>query len=232
MNERNKLDILIPDLDFRLFEIDSELFVLDYHLNLIESQIKNKENIERMALEERIKKRGLTRTDLDWQIEHYEVDRITDFLLPRFFRSPFLISLFAVYESAVIEIAKLLQTQKRIKLSIKDQKGINFLDKAKKYYKQIIDFQLYSDKAAWERIIILSKVRNAIAHANGRIEMLKPKAQENIKTWENQNIGISSMSGFVVIKESFLRDTLRLVSASLYDLVERYKEWDDKQTSP
>jgi len=149
--------------------------------------------------------------------------------LPRVFRGPFLISLYAVYESGVIEIANLFQAQKRIKFSIKEQKGNNFLNKAKKYYEQIINFQLCSDEETWKRIIIISKVRNAIAHANGRIEMLKPKAQENIKTWEIQNIGISSMSGFVVIEENFLRETLGLVSASLNDLVERYKQWDDHQ---
>jgi hypothetical protein len=219
------LDIYIPPL----LEIDSELAALDYHLNLIEEHIRNKEAFERIKSRQKIKKLNLTSDDPKWHYEKYELDYIIDFLLPRLFRGPFLVSLYAVYESAVIEIAKLFQAQKGIEFSIMVQKGKNFLDKAKKYYEQIIYFQLYSDEETWKRIIILSKVRNAIAHANGRIEMLKPKAQENIKNWENQNIGISSMSGFVVIEENFLRETLRLVSASLNDLVERYKQWDDYQ---
>lgn len=225
-----KLDIPIPDLDLRLLEIDSELFALDYHLNLIENQIRNKEAFERMLLQKRIKKLGLTHNDLDWQIEHYEVDRITDFLLPRFFRSPFLISLYAVYESAITEIAALIQKKKGIEISINDLRG-DFLDRAKKYFKDVIDFPFCSDKKAWQRITMFVEIRHAIAHANGRIEMLKLKTRNNLKTWEKQKVGISSMDGFVVIEEGFVRDTLSLVSDSLNDLVERYKEWDDNQNS-
>jgi len=32
-------------LDFRLIEVESELFALDYHLNLIEEQIRNKKSL-------------------------------------------------------------------------------------------------------------------------------------------------------------------------------------------
>jgi hypothetical protein len=218
----NKMEI--PAHDFEMVEIELELSALDYHLNLIEEQIRNKKAFEKIKSQHKINKLNLTPDDLEWHEEQRELDYIVEFLLPRLFRGPFLISLYAVYESAVIEIAKLLQAQKGINFLIKDQKGKNFLDKAKKYYEQTLDFLLYFDEVAWKRIIILSKVRNTIAHANGRIEMLKPKAQENIKTWEIQNIGISSMSGFLVIEERFLRETLRLVSASLNNLVERYKK--------
>lgn len=220
------MDIIIPPLDFRLLEIESELFALDYHLNLIEEQIRNKEAFERLLLEKRIKKLGLTHDNLDWQIEHYEFNRIVDFLLPRFLRSTFLVSLYAVYESAVIEIAKLIQKQKGFPISINDLRD-NFLNRSKKYY-QIMGVQLSSDEA-WERITMLSDLRNAIAHANGRIEMLKRDIQEKIRKWENQKIGIYSMNGFLIFEESFLRETLRLVSSSLNDLVERYKAWDDNQ---
>ncbi len=185
-----------------------------------------------MLLQKRIKKLGLTPGDLDWQIERYEVDHITDFLLPRIFRAPFLVSLYAVYESAVTEIASLIQKQKGIAISINDQKGINFLDKAKKYYNNIIEFQLYSSEKVWGRIKKLSVLRNAIAHANGRMEMVKnKKRQQDIKTWEKQNVGISLMNGYIIIEEAFLRNTLSLVSDSLNELVERYKKWDDNQTS-
>lgn len=228
--EWNKLDIPIPDLDFRLLEIDSELFALDYHLKLIESQIKNKKAFERMLLQKRINKRGLTNHDLDWKIEHYEVDRLTDFLLPRFFRSPFLVSLYAVYESGVTEVAALIKKRKRLSISINDLRG-DFLERAKKYFKDVIDFPLYSDNKAWQRINMFVEIRHAIAHANGRIEMLKSNTKKKLKSWEKQNIGISLMDGYIIFEERFLRETLSLVSASLNDLVERYKEWDDTQTN-
>jgi len=225
--ERRKLEI--PAIDFRLLEIESELFALDDHLNLIEEHIRNKEAFEKLKLQQKLKKLNLTPSDPEWHEEQQNLDYIVDFLLPRLFRGPFLISLYAVYESAVIEIAKHIQKQKEIAFSFNDQKGENFLNKAKKYYNEIIEFQLYPSEVVWERIEMLSVLRNSIAHANGRLEMVKKKIQEKITNWEKKKIGIFSMYGFIIFEEGFLRDTLSLVSASLNDLVERYRKWDDIQ---
>jgi hypothetical protein len=142
-----------------------------------------------------------------------------------------LVSLYAIYESAVTEIASLIQKQKSITISINDLRN-DFLDRAKKYFKNILYFELCPVKIVWQRIAMLSVLRNAIAHANGRIEMLKPEIKRKIISWEKQKVGISLIDGFVIIEESFLRNTLELVSASLNDLIERYKKWDDNRTSP
>jgi len=222
------LDIPLPTFDFRLIEIESEIFALEDHLNFIEEHIKNKEAFERRLSEKRIKKLAFNPDDPEWQEEQSNLDYIVEFLLPRSFRGPFLVSLYTVYESAVIEIAALIQKQKGIVISINDLRG-DFLDRAKKYFKDVIDYQLYTNKLTWDRITILSVLRNAIAHANGRIEMLNKGTKQKITNWEKQKVGISSMSGFVVLEEGFLRDTLGLVSESLNDLVERYKQWDDHQ---
>ena len=215
------------NLDDRLIKIELELFALEDHLNLIEQQIRNKE-FEKIKSRQNIKKLSLTPEDPEWYWEQQELDYIVEFLIPRFFRSPFLVSLYAVYESAIIEIAKLIQQHKLIAISINDLRG-DFLDRAKKYYKDVINFPFCSDKKAWQKINMFVEIRHAIAHANGRIEMLRPKTQTKLKIWEKQNIGISSMDGFVVIGEGFLRDSLRLISNFLNDLVERYKQWDDYQ---
>ena len=215
-----------------MIEIESEIFALEDHLNFIEEYIRNKGAFERRLSEKRIKKLGFNPDDPEWHEEQSNLDYIVEFLLPRLFRGPFLLSLYAVYESAVIEIAALIKGQKVITISINDQKGKNFLDKAEKYYNESIEFQLYSDDVIWERNKMLSVFRNAIAHTNGRIEMLKKENKQKIANWEKQKIGIFSMRGFIVIEEGFLRDTFSLVRSSIDDLVERYKEWDDKQISP
>lgn len=214
----------VGPLDFRCIEIELELSALDYHLNFIEDQIKKKEFWEKKLSQRRIKKQGLTPDDPEWHYEQNELDYTVEFLVPKLFRSTFLVSLYAVYESAVIEIAEIIQKREAFPVSINDLKG-DFLKRARKYY-QIMGFQLSSDKA-WERIIMLSDLRNAIAHANGRIEMLKEKTRSKIEEWEKQNIGICSMHGFLFLEESFLRDTFNLVSDSLNDLIKRYKIWDD-----
>lgn len=212
-----------------MLDIDLELSALDYHLKLLEEHIKNKTAFERLLLQKKIDDLRLSPDDPDWQYLHQEFYHLEDFLLPRLFRVPFLVSLYAVYESAVIEIASNIQKQKGITISINDLRG-DFLERAKKYFKGIIDFKLCSDRA-WQKITMLSVLRNAIAHANGRMEMLKIEIKTKIKTWEKQKVGVSIVDGFVVVDESFTRETLSLVSSSLNNLVERYKNWDDNLVS-
>lgn len=216
-----------------LLEIDLELSALNYYLDLLEEQIKKRVHREELEFRTKITELKLTHDDPEWHDEKYQSDYIVEFLLPRLFRGPFLVSLYAVFESAVIEIARLIKKQKRIDPDINELKVRGgFVVKAKQYFKDVIQFPLCSNAGASERITMLLELRNAIAHANGRIEMLKPRTRENIKTWEKQKIGISVMGGFVVFGESFLRDTLSLVHASLNDLIRRYEKWNDNQINP
>jgi hypothetical protein len=217
----------IDTIDFRLIDIDLALSDLNYHIDFLETHIKNVQAYERLKLNKLIDKRGLIPDDSDWQ-EVLEIEYFIDFFLPRIFRAPFIVSVYAVYESAVTEIAALIQKQKGIVISINDLRG-DFLDRAKKYFKDVIEFQIYSDKSAWQRINMLFGLRHAIAHANGRIEMLNRSLKQKVSNLEKQKVGISSERGFIVIEESFLRETYRLVSESLSDLVERYRQWDDHQ---
>ena len=78
---------------------------------------------------------------------------------------------------------------------------------------------------------MLSVIRHAFAHANESVEILSDKIKAKIAGYEKRKVGIFLESGFIVIEEGFLRETFKLVSASLNDLVERYKKWDDNQNS-
>jgi len=220
----------VDTIDFRLIEVELELSDLHYYLDLLEKQIKERQADYESDLQKIIKEKGLTPDDSDWQMV-IDYENLKDYRMPRFFRAPFLISLYAVYESAVTEIAKLIKDKKDIAISINDLRG-DFLDRAKKYFKDVLHFQLCQDKKAWQGINVLSVIRNAFAHANGRIEMFNQSLKQKILNLEKQKVGISSESGFIIIEERFSRDTLSSVSASLNDLVKRYKAWDDTQISP
>ena len=45
-----KMDTSIDTIDFRLLDIDLELSALNYHLDLLEKQIKNIQAFERLSL--------------------------------------------------------------------------------------------------------------------------------------------------------------------------------------
>ncbi len=217
-------------IDFQLIEVELELSDLFYYLDLLEKQIKERQTVYRSELEKIIREQGLTPDDSNWQIVH-EYEHLADYRMPRLFRAPFLICLYALYESTVIEIANFIKDKVGTEKTINEYKRAFNLDMAKEYYKQTIHFPLYSDNVSWERIKMLSLIRHAFAHANGRIGALNQKIRDKIVKYEKQNLGISlGDDGYLVLDERFLKETLMLVSVSLNDLISRYKEWDDNKT--
>jgi hypothetical protein len=214
--------------DFRLLDVSSELYALEDHLQLIEDEMQQIHQRERLGVKEYVQKKGLSPNDYEWHEAWDEYNHRIDCLLPRFFRGPFLVALYAVYESAVTEIARLIQEGQSQKISINDLKG-DFLERAKKYYKHILHFELYAEEKEWHQTKMLSELRNAFAHVNGRIEMLNQKSKKTIKNWERQNLGISVYDGFIVCDSVIVADIFDLVRKSLENLVSRYKTWDDRQ---
>jgi hypothetical protein len=73
---------------------------------------------------------------------------------------------------------------------------------------------------------MLAVLRNAMAHANGRIDMLKHKARESVRSYEKRGIGVSDHLGYIVLDRRFLEETFALTRTALDDIVERYKRWD------
>jgi len=178
------------NVDFRLLDVSLELHALEDHYELIEKQISHLSHSEKVSLGEYLKKENLTPEGPEWDLAIQECDHKVEFLLPRFFWGPFIVSLYAVIETSVIEIARLIQQSQKQGIAINDLRG-DFLERAKKYYKNVIKFELCSDTTIWQRIKILAEVRHVIAHANGRLDMLNENTRKRIEALEKQNLGIS-----------------------------------------
>jgi hypothetical protein len=214
------------NVDFRLLDVSLELHALEEFLATMEKQIDHIAASEKLSLEAAIRNQNITPDDAEWQFEHQDYDHRVEFLLPRFFRGPFLVSLYAVYEASVTEIARLLQKGQGRAISIDDLRGADFLNRAMKYYRHILNFELCTDNSAWQQIQMLSEIRNAIAHTNGRIEILQESAKKRILDWEKKRIGIDTNWGYIVVDRAFVERTFSKVQSSLNDLVQRYKQWD------
>ena len=96
------------NVDFRLLDVSLEIHALEDHFELIRTQISHLSEVERSMLDEFRRKEKLTPEDPEWDFARQECDHKVEFLLPRFFWGPFLITLYAVYETAVTEIARLI----------------------------------------------------------------------------------------------------------------------------
>ncbi len=84
-----------------------------------------------MLLKKKVKDLALTPDDPEWHYEHQEFCYTIEFLKPKLLRSTFMVSLYAVMESAMIKIAQLIQKTKCFPFSINELKG-NFIERAKK----------------------------------------------------------------------------------------------------
>ena len=207
-------------LDFRLLEVSTELSTLEEHLELIEDQIERGQG--QAWSRRKAKMLDLEPDDeAEWSLLQQEYYYQVNFVHPRVLRNPFLVSLFAVYESAVTEIAKLIQQKKGLALSIDDLKG-DLLKRSKKYYEHVLQFQLSLGNENWQRVMLLSDLRNAIAHTNGRLDMVSKRTRERIL----KSKGVREELGCLVVEGAFLKETFAFVKNDLEGLVERYKEWD------
>ena len=205
-------------IDFRLLEVSIELSVLEEHLRRIEEQIEQRENTIELELE---KVQRIYDDYAEWDIARQELEFEIDFSLPHILRGPFLVTLFSVYESAVSEIAGLIQKKQGREIGMEDLRG-DFFDRAKIFYKHVLGFKLSTSNERWRRLMVLSSPRNAIVHTNGRIDLINSKTRKKILGLE----GVSDEIGFIVVSGDFLRETFKIVKDDLEDLMARYKEWD------
>ena len=217
------------EFDFRLLEIDCELDALEDYLQIIETHIESLTKAERTRLETYVRQNHVSSDDPEWYTAVNECEHQIEVFLPRFFRGPFLVMLYAVYESAVTEIAQLIKGKQVQQIFLDDFRG-DFLKRAKKYYEHVLKFQLYTGNSAWQSIQMLSTLRHAIAHENGRMEMINSDAKKKIHNWEGQKIGVAVCGGYLVFEARFAANIFQIVRASLKDLIKRYKEWDENIT--
>ncbi len=209
--------------DFRLIAVSAEMQSLQEHYHILKGLIANTTDFKQRFLERYIQGEGLTPDDPEWHLAHDEYMYDVEIILPKLVWGPFLIALFAAYESSITEISKLIQEKKSLKIAIDQIKG-DFLERAKLYFKEILNFQLYVNETDWKNITTLLVLRNVYAHTNGQFELLKPGVKNKIKKLEEQQIGISENLDYVICERALAHKLLKSVQNSVSSLVDRYKQ--------
>jgi hypothetical protein len=205
-------------VDVRFGGIQHELFAIEQHRLVSEAELPSILEAARERL------RGEVTLDDDPDYVQYEltsIDRFIDEDMPRFFRYPILISLWAIYESAAMDISNEIRKNVNQPLTIQDLTG-DKLEKIKKYFGHVLNFPLVSDEESLRYLRMLLTLRNALAHGNGREDAIKPKGWEIIQKWNEPGIGTEY--GFLTFTAEFIQEMVEMVSASLTDLIERVKK--------
>ena len=157
----------------------------------------------------------------EWDLKNQEWELQTEFILPKILHSPFLLTIFALYETTVTEIANLLQPKQNTKVSLAAHGS--FPTEAKRFFRKDIQLRLYSSNQNWERITQLYTLRNAIIHANSRFDMMSDNLKEGACKLLDVK-GVYKCYGYILVNRAFLQETFNIVREELVGLASRYKE--------
>jgi hypothetical protein len=210
-------------VDFRFVEILNELYALEQFMDCVESQLPDLIKKEEEKAHEMLRDQG---TDID-EFERDQINRklysLIDEVLPRYFRTPILVSLWAIFESAIIEIAEEVKNQQKQVIKLNDING-DLLERTNKYFNHIIKISVNTEDNSWQHLRMFYTLRNAIAHANGRLDNIKSEKDiEKIKQWSKAGIGIDSVNGTLNFSSEFVRKTYSVIFEVIKTLTDQVK---------
>ena len=210
--------------DLRFIDITSELL----HLSTHAAMLRNGHDALIAAERARIRSApelqeededGVAEQTADW-LEGYLDDGVTT----RHLLNATLVTTWAVYETAVIEIAAYAQERLEIMLSMHDLNG-GFVQRARRYFDDVLRLDLYPIDTDWTRLELLAKLRNILAHTGGTLRAMKPRDRVTVTQWSTAHPGVRIVRGnYLVLSHDFTdmaRDTVDDLLTELVDRVRR-----------
>ena len=219
-------------IDLRYSVLEYELWALRHMLGLIEPEI------ERLATESEAR----TLADLkasDWYDDPAERDmafqdirEIRDYVLPRFMRGPFLISLWACFEAGVRAVATRVHDEQLAPIALQELRSDSFVKQARRYFSAILLLPLDEDEARYSRLVDLYRVRNALAHANGLRELMGEDDWSAVcDALRRQNVVLNEDGrGVIVLSHAYVERAFIDVDASIRSLISRAKSLTGSRT--
>ena len=207
------------EIDFRFVEIEYEFWALSEFLQIIDPQLNNLGNKEQRRRFAELREMGWDRDEGEVQVLSQELDEICERVLPRFFRGPFVIAVWAAYEAAVTEIARYLRQEKNLALELADIRGHDFITRARKYFTNVLATSLDPNEARLKRLAELLEVRNALAHGNGQRRATPENKWNRLKALMQSGTGLSENNGFLTLSSEFVSRALEDAKESAKDLI-------------
>lgn len=212
----------MPRLPYIKFaDISYELWALSEYLKVIDPQLAHLSEQDRRRLEQSLREEGNEGDEIERDIalrEHWERN---ERVLPRLFRGPFLISLWAAYESAVHQIAEHHRAQKGLSLRFEEVRGGNNLSRAQRYYGAVIVEPLDLQDDRVKRLSDLNEIRNVFAHANGQLRWVKQGSRSQLQNIIARYPSLEVESDFLIPSQSYVLNAYEDVAGSIRALVHR-----------
>lgn len=111
-------------------------------------------------------------------LERYLDDGVTT----RHLLNATMVTAWAVYETAVVEVPEYAQGRREILLSLQDLNG-GFVHRARLYFDYVLRLDLHPVGTDWTRLEMLAKLRNILAHTSGTLTAMKPRDRAAVAQW-------------------------------------------------
>jgi hypothetical protein len=217
------------NVEFRLLETRIELSGLGHARELMEKQIQllsMQRKVEADAELRVLAEQGVEWEDGEIQLALQERGYAIEHLYPRLFRGPFLVTLWATYEAGLKEVARFVKRAKRIELDIDEIAGFDVRKKAKRYFEAVLGVNFGPDPSRAGDIGKLYKVRNAFAHANGRLRSLTPDVLKTVESMIAEG-HLEETLGYIVPTQTYVAAASEVIRKELSDLVDEAIKWHD-----
>lgn len=224
--------MLFLNYDFRFIEITHELYALEKYIVSIEQQLPDLIKAEEQKAYENLNKNGYENEESELQIMRQELYELIDVTLPKYFWGQAIVTLWAIFESAIAEIATEVKTQKELELGLTDLQG-DVIHRTNKYFNHILKLPIDTRSKSWQHLRMMYVLRNAIAHANGRLENVKSqKDVKKILKWIGSDLGIDEIHGSIILTPDFVKRTHAIIFELLNGLISEVKQQFPKQIKP
>lgn len=211
-----------PEFDLTLADIDYELWALDEHLQALEGQIAFMQHPDRLKTYADLKGKGFASEEIDTvlDVHDHRVNRI----LPRMLRGSFLIVLWAVFEASALEIAALLRKRKSVVAKVPDAKpAADLVKNLVRYVTEKLGLPLALNAACEGSLGDLLLVRDAFAHANGRVDAIRHNRMKRIDTMITSGL-VEDEDGFLIPSALLLKQSHAAVRDALQTFMKAYEQ--------
>ena len=203
--------ILNTDLNYPGIEIKVELIVMREYLTQMEAGI-------RAVCDGYIKEEEKNHSGAEYY-EYQHIYQIAEDEIPRIIRMPFLITIYTLFENSITQLLNYAQEKENKALGLRDINGKTLSSKFSKYMVHVVNYDFQFNNAILERISIINKVRNCIAHANGNIDALSNDKIKALREIGKKNIGIYTSSNQLDISNEFLQESMCVVAEAIEGLM-------------
>lgn len=211
-------------IDFRYIEIEYELWALGEFLKMVEPQIQFLCEQDPVLTFKELRDKGWDDDEAEVDMALQDIAERRRYVIPRFVRGPFVVALWACFESGILQLAEGGREAIGAKIEMKDQKGGNTLQRTKRYVESVLGIPFDQDRSRYARISDLLRIRNSLAHANGQEHgMEPPKWRLLSEALRRQGTPPDEYRGLVVLSDAYLREAYDDVCGCLRDLVLRIK---------